>query len=96
LKVRIVAVEAADSLAPLEAILVDLKRPHLGLMLWWGGYAWETLERGVTLENVLDDPTYRRHEMEVPDDWEEGYLRADRGVVEFIYGTPPSRTGERR
>ena len=40
-------------------------------------------------QSVPDWPGWRALSMELPNDWEEGYLRAINGVVEFVYGKPP-------
>jgi hypothetical protein len=92
MRVKVVAVEAIQSGAPLEAVLVDLDKPERGLMVWWGGYAWETLAPKVMVGDVLsEEPSLRPAEMELPNDWEEGYLKAADGEISFVYGRPPGR-----
>lgn len=86
---KVVAVAKVDEAEPLEAILLDEKKPHLGLIGWWSGYAWETIEHHVTVEELLSDSRWRTLEMDLPANWEEGYLRAHNGQVEFVYGKPP-------
>lgn len=88
---KVLAVENVDDAEPLEAILLDEKKPQLGLIGWWSNYAWESIQRHVTLEDLLRDPKWRGFDMELPHDWEEGYLRAVKGRVEFVYGKPPKR-----
>jgi hypothetical protein len=76
---------------PLTAILVDEKHPELGLMRWWEGLAWETLDPSATFEAIIADSDSRQYDMELPKDWECGYLRAVEGKVEFVRGRPPKR-----
>lgn len=76
MRFKVLAVEATDQAAPVEAVVPDSKKAERGLIIWWGGYGWETVHPRVKLEHVLSDGRYRRHEMDLPNDWEEGYLTA--------------------
>ena len=88
---RVVAVEDLAHGAPIEAVLFPDEHPEQGLIHWWSGYASEPLESHITPDVIAAQwPTWKLHEMELPDDWEEGYLRAVDGLVEFVYGKPPS------
>lgn len=60
-----------------------------------GGYAWESLEEAVPLETALDDPRFRHVDLDLPKDWEEGYLVLAEGQPLFRYGTPPERPRRR-
>jgi hypothetical protein len=88
-RLRVVAVEPKDEGAPLEAILLKATFGPTELIRWWGGYASESLD--TQLEQILGDPAWRAYEMDLPDDWEEGYLTARAGVIRFEYGNPPAR-----
>lgn len=89
LSVRVVAVEKTDSVAPLEAILEQDSSPFL--LGWWGGQAWETLEITDVSGLVDPDSEFRRCEMNLPTDWQKGYLVAEQGEVKFLYGEPTNR-----
>lgn len=89
--VKVIAVENVESKEPAEAILLDLKRPERALIRWWHGPAWETLSKTMTVVRVLGDPSWRPIEFELPNDWEDGYLRIVEGRVEFVYGLPPKK-----
>ena len=86
--VTVVAVEDVETAAPIEAILV--RRGDKDLIRWWGGYAWEGLEIN-DLDLVVDQNPLQKFEMELPKDWEEGYLVANEGTISFTYGSPPPR-----
>ena len=93
---RVVAVEDVQNAEPIEAILVDDEKveqhPDRAYLAWWQNYAWETLETSSAMRILDGEGGWRLLEMELPDDWEEGYLRAVDGVVEFEYGqVPPER-----
>lgn len=91
MQVKVIAVENVGSKEPAEAILLDLKRPERGLIRWLDGPAWETLSKTMTVERVLSDASWRPIEFELPNDWEDGYLRIIEGRVEFVYGLPPKK-----
>lgn len=61
---KVLAVEDLEDAEPLEAIPLDDKKPELGLIGWWSNYAWESIERHVTLEDLLRDPKWRRFDMD--------------------------------
>jgi hypothetical protein len=86
--VKVIAVENVESAEPAEAILVNLKHPERGLIRWWEGMAQEALSKAYTVERVLSDPSWRQVEIELPRDWESGYLRIIEGRVEFVHGRP--------
>jgi hypothetical protein len=54
------------------------------------GYTRQTISESVVPEDVLHWPGWRPLTMELPKDWQEGYLRAVGGKVEFVYGEPPA------
>jgi streptomycin 6-kinase len=84
---RVVAVEAKDDAAPLEAMLLESGRHGEKLVHWWEGHASETVD--TQLDTILRHREWRAHEMDLPDDWEEGYLKAEGGVIRFEHGRPP-------
>lgn len=88
---RVVAVEKADDAAPVEAVVVSEDRPRQFLG-WWGGYASETIDIGSVETLVQGDPKWRPFEMDLPSDWEEGYLASTSGRIEFVRGPVPVRT----
>ena len=85
------AVEKAFEAAPLEAVVVDRRHPDRGLIGWWGGYAQELIERYVDIEQLLQDDKWKSFELDLPKDWEEGYLEARNGEISFVYGKPPKQ-----
>ncbi len=94
---KVIAVQDVAEGAPLEAVLWPDKRPDRGLVLWWGGYASERLEESVTPEVIEAEwAGWKLQDIHLPNDWEEGYLRASNGDVRFVYGRPSSLTGDRK
>jgi hypothetical protein len=87
--VTLIAVEEASDAEPLSAILVETRRGRRWLIEWWGGYASQTLSGDLRPADVLAWPGWRPFTIEIPQDWEEGYLRSERGQVEFVYGRQP-------
>lgn len=88
---RVVAVERDAKDPPVEALLRDDERPDGQLLRWWGGRAWETLMLTDVDALLANDPTYRRLELALPDDWEDGYLEPDGPSVRFVLGDQPKR-----
>jgi hypothetical protein len=88
--VKLIAVQDEPDAEPLNAILVQTGKRRRWLIEWWGGYASQTLSSEVSPEDVLAWPGWRSFTLELPADWEEGYLRSERGDVQFVYGKAPS------
>lgn len=94
--VEVIAVRDESDAEPLEAILLQTGRRRRLLLEWWGGYASGAVSKNVQPEDVLSWPGWRPLAMELPYDWQEGYLRAVGGNVEFIKRGPSSPSGIRR
>lgn len=84
---KVIAVQDVENGSPLEAVLWPDRHPERGLIHWWGGYASEHLEAAITADVIATKwPGWKLHNADLPDDWEEGYLRATGGQVQFAYG----------
>jgi len=86
--VRVVAIEYADTAEVVPAVvhIPGLKYP---LNDWWGGVRTHARGAEVTLDDILRDPRYVPFDLELPRDWEYGYLTAQDGMTRFVYGEPP-------
>jgi hypothetical protein len=91
---RVIAVRDEPDDEPLEAILLETGKTRR-LIEWWGGYASGLVSDTTRPEDVLEWHGWRPFTMELPEDWEEGYLRASGGEVSFVYGRPPTRAPRR-
>lgn len=87
---RVVAVEDAGTAAPVEAIVVDEERPKW-FLTWWGGSAVERTDIGSVEALVAGQQGWRAEDLELPEDWENGYLASQDGSIAFVYGDPPQR-----
>lgn len=88
---RVVAVEYGALAPPVEAILLAEEASGARMMRWWGGLAWETLDNSEHDDVLLDTANWRRVDIELPHDWESGYLKPVEDGVEFVYGRQPTR-----
>lgn len=88
---RIIAIKESSAGA-VDAVLIDTERPEDPLVEWWGGYASQAVSESVHPEDIASWEGWRQFEMDLPADWEEGYLRSVGGEIEFVLGTPPKRT----
>jgi hypothetical protein len=79
--VQVIAVRDEADAEPLDAILVQTRRSHRFLIEWWGGYASQSISKTIRPEDVRRWPGWRPLTMELPKDWEEGYLRATGGKL---------------
>ena len=86
---QIIAVWDEQNAEPLGAVMLRTGTARRLLIGWWGGRKWETLPDDVSPEDVTQWPGWRSLIMELPSDWEKGYLRAVGGEVQFVAGRPP-------
>ena len=92
---RVIAVRDVQDAEPLDAVVLQTKKGRSRLIEWWGGYGRQTLSGSVLPEDVSRWPGWRPFALELPKDWEEGYLRVLSGSIEFVYGKPPPRASQR-
>src|SRR5437016_10389321 len=91
--VEVIAVRDETDAEPLSAMLLETTKRHRHVLEWWGGYASQVVNH--TPEEVAGLPGWRPFAMELPRDWQEGFLKATGGEVRFVYGRQP-RPGKRQ
>ncbi|MBI5683063.1 MAG: hypothetical protein HZC45_07865 [Deltaproteobacteria bacterium] len=82
---KIIAIEKGKNLNPAEAIVIKKENNSNNPVRWWCNYAWETVDLPVEVFKKEYD-RFRPFEMNLPDDWEEGYLVVQDDIPMFIYG----------
>jgi hypothetical protein len=81
---HVIAIQKGEDLIPAEAIVVDEKKSNI-LIHWWQNMAWELIELSPDLfKNEYD--YYRPFLMDLPSNWQEGYLSVVDSEVSFSYG----------
>lgn len=91
LSTQVVAVWDEQNAEPLGALILRTGTARRLLIGWWGGRKWETLPDNVSPGDVTTPWGWRALTMELPSDWQKGYLRAVGGEVQFVVGKPPRR-----
>lgn len=84
-RMKVIAIEDADTW-PVEAVLADLDDPEGPLLRWRQG----PRAHATTLDvrELLGDGSWRFVDLDLPPNWEEGYVASWRGKVGFVRGTP--------
>jgi hypothetical protein len=90
----VIAVRDEPVAERLDAIFLETGRRRRFVLEWWVEYASQTIS--FTPEDAVRQPGWRPLTMELPKDWQEGYLRAIGGNVEFVYGNPPPPASRKR
>jgi hypothetical protein len=86
-RMKVIAIEDTDTW-PVEAVLVDLDDPEGPLLRWRQGPRADAMELDV--RELLRDASWRFVDLDLPPNWEEGYVASWRGKVGFVRGTPQS------
>jgi hypothetical protein len=89
MSIQVIAFREDPEAELIDAIVLQRRRWRRSLIEWWGGYATGPISRSVSPEDVLEWDGWRTLALELPEDWQEGYLRAAGGTVEFVYGRQP-------
>ena len=84
-RMKVIAVEDTDTW-PVEAVLADLDDPEGPLLRWRQGPRADATELDV--RELLGDGSWRFLDLDLPPNWEEGYVASWRGKVGFVRGTP--------
>jgi hypothetical protein len=82
---KVIAVEDTDTW-PVEAVLADLDDPEGPLLRWRQGPRADATTLDV--RELLGDGSWRFVDLDLPTNWEEGYVASWRGKVGFVRGTP--------
>lgn len=92
MRVWVIAVERDATVPPVEALVVRDSARGRTLLRWWGGLSWETLHDSEFEGAIADESNWQRFEIDLPDDWEDGYLTPMKdGALKFVYGRQPRR-----
>jgi hypothetical protein len=84
-RMKVIAIEDADTW-PVEAVLADLDDPEGPLLRWRQGPRADATTLDV--RELLGEGSWRFVDLDLPPDWEEGYVASWRGKVGFVHGTP--------
>jgi hypothetical protein len=84
-RMKVIAIEDTDAW-PVEAVLADLDDPEGPLLRWRQGPREDATELDV--RELLGDGSWRFVDLDLPPNWEEGYVASWRGKVGFVHGTP--------
>jgi len=82
---KVIAIEDTDTW-PVEAVLADLDDPEGPLLRWRLGPRADATTLDV--RELLGDGSWRFVDLDLPPNWEEGYVASWRGKVGFVHGTP--------
>lgn len=84
-RMKVIAIEDTDTW-PVEAVLADLDDPEGPLLRWRQGPRAHATELDV--RELLGDGSWRFVDLDLPPNWEEGYVASWREKVGFVRGTP--------
>lgn len=84
-RMKVIAIGDTDTW-PVEAVLADLDDPEGPLLRWRQGPRADATELDV--RELLGDGSWRFVDLDLPPNWEEGYVASWRGRVGFVRGTP--------
>jgi hypothetical protein len=79
---------AAEEGWPVEAVLVDQDNPEGPLRRWCQGPLSEASE--IDVSDLIRDRSWRWMSVELPEQFEEGYIASVRGLVRWVRGAPPT------
>jgi hypothetical protein len=86
-QVMAIAIRAEEGW-PIEAVLADRDDPEGPLGRWTEGALSDAPEIGV--DEVLADPSWRWLNVDLPPNFEHGYIASWKGHVKWVRGTPPA------
>jgi hypothetical protein len=86
-QVMAIAIRAEEGW-PIEAVLADRDTPDGPLRRWTEGALSDAPE--IDVDEVLADPSWRWLNVDLPANFENGYIASWRGDVKWVRGTPPA------